>query len=461
MSASNLSQTFHRIRWATFGKYFLLERMARADGRGLPRGGGGPGELPENLGIKRSPHLSQDASFVQMFIDEARSAPPAHPNWCRSSSSARARGVLHRDGYVHGGPAATQKKRVKVGLTVPVAAVTEIGRQLWRGARIRALTALVRWQAAGDVHRDITPSNLMLSFHGAVKSLDFWGSPASPTSCDTATRKSEPSQGKLSTCRRADPGASRRPAVRIFSLGVVLHDCSRPPPVKGDSDLNVSRMIVDLPIRKPSLNNAAVPPGLDEVVMRALDRDVNARYATAGQMASDLDLGHAGRQDVPREHVKLLHDLFPGEVSAVTETGFVSLQRLTLPSLPGPRDPAREREHEQLSGAVLDRNSRPGSAQPTSGVLTSNLSGLSRLGRAAYRKRMARGARGPALATVVFVVRHATTPRRPGRSHGVAATPTAVARASEDADTVRCSLDSTPRTPPSFAKIREAARRTP
>jgi len=161
-----------------FGKYYLLDRI----------GAGGMAEVflavaigPEGfqriLVIKRMlPHLSQDRAFVRMFVDEAKLCGLlSHPNLVQifefgSIADSFFIAMEHVQGETL---SAVRAKLLEAGRTAPVAATLEIVRQVCLGLHYAHSLHSATGQPLGIIHRDVSPSNLMLSFHGGVKILDF------------------------------------------------------------------------------------------------------------------------------------------------------------------------------------------------------------------------------------------------------------------------------------------------
>ncbi len=78
--------------------------------------------------------------------------------------------------------------------------------------------------------------------------------------------------------------------VDLFSLGVVLHELLTLAPLfAADSDLGILHKVLEMPIAAPSRARPDVPRALDAIVMKALERDPARRYASAAEMARDLD----------------------------------------------------------------------------------------------------------------------------------------------------------------------------
>ncbi len=141
---------------------------------------------------------------------------------------------------------------------------------------------------AGLVHRDIKPGNILLAADGTVKVTDFgiaraWDDSAELTRTGavmgTATYFSpEQAQGQPAD-ERSD----------VYSLGVVIYEMlTGQPPFKGESPVAVAYQHVSSEVAAPSVLNSDVPPGLDAIVLRSLDKDPAERYQTAEDLRKDL-----------------------------------------------------------------------------------------------------------------------------------------------------------------------------
>jgi serine/threonine-protein kinase len=144
------------------------------------------------------------------------------------------------------------------------------------------------------VHRDVSPENLMMTFEGRIKVLDFGialmrGRQAPVTEYGTVKGKPpylSPEQIKNQPLdRRSD----------VFSAAVVLHELLTGETVfTGDSVYAVARAVEHAEVLPPSASVGALPEGLDEVVMHGLARDLDERWQTALAMAEALDRVAAG-----------------------------------------------------------------------------------------------------------------------------------------------------------------------
>ena len=303
-----------------FGKYYLLERM----------GLGGMAEVflavatgaegfQRRLVIKRMlSHLSKDPAFVRMFIDEAKLCGMlAHPNLVQIFEFGEIDDSFFiAMEHVHGETLyAVKSKLAELDRRAPVAASLDIARQVCLGLHYAHSLQSQTGQPLGIVHRDISPSNLMLSFHGGVKILDFGIARLTEELRETKTQAGT-MKGKLSYMSpeqvRMENTIDNRSD--IFAVGIVLHELLTGRRLfKSTSNLSGAKMVLEAPIALPSSVNPEVPADVDSIVMRALERNVEARYQTAGEMADDLEKAGLDMRAAPDASRKLLSSLFtPG-----------------------------------------------------------------------------------------------------------------------------------------------------
>jgi serine/threonine protein kinase len=95
-------------------------------------------------------------------------------------------------------------------------------------------------------------------------------------------------------------------------VGVVLHEMLTLSPLfGGDHDLAILHKVLEMPIVRPSDTRPDVPPALDAIVMKALERDPALRYASAAEMARDLDEFVVGAQFHVDDVVRFLRSVEP------------------------------------------------------------------------------------------------------------------------------------------------------
>jgi len=170
----------------------------------------------------------------------------------------------------------------------------------WRDALHVAATiarALDHAHGKGVVHRDVKPSNIMILADGQAKILDF-GVARLPASQLTGAGELVGTPAYMSPERVREEDADGR--TDVFSLGAVLYEMvTGRRPFQGRTIPEVLRAVEAFDPPPPSRAVPDVPAGLDGVVARALQKSVDRRYATAGELAESLDAVIRGRAPAP------------------------------------------------------------------------------------------------------------------------------------------------------------------
>ena len=429
-----------------FGKYILLQRIGAGGMAEVFQAiVGGPEGFQRSLVIKRMlPQLSQDEAFVRMFIDEAKlSGLLSHPNLVQIIEFGKVEDsfFIAMD-YVHGRTLAAIKSKLHATERLaPIAASVEIARQLCVGLDYAHAMQSPDGKPLGIVHRDISPPNIMLDFHGVVKILDFGIARVAEGLRDSRTQVGmmkgkiaymSPEQLQLGDIdRRSD----------VFAVGIILHEMLTGRRLfRSNTDYASSRMVLEMEIAEPSALNAAVPAELDRIVMRALQRDREARYATAGAMAADLERVMSEMRYSPREHLTLLRELFPdaeANEKGLTVTGNFSVadQQAMMEDKPT----------SYASHVDLPRSSVTTAPSLSGRTASHRLSGADGApGGGARRKRLLAAAAGLAIALVALpLALHFRGGGRPAAETAPGTASSAPAMPAPPA-MVRLSLDSTP-----------------
>jgi len=301
-------ETPHRL-----GRFELIERIGQGGMAEVFRAAvTGPEGFRRELVVKRVlPQLSGRARFTQMFVNEAKiSALLAHPNIVQIFEFGEAggsyfiamesvRGVTLRDVLI---------RLREQGRTMPVVAAAEITRE--------TLVALDYAHSLRDgegrpleiIHRDVSPSNIMLAETGVVKVLDFGIARAADMIADD---DGEVVKGKIAylapeqiACRAIDRRAD------LFAAGCVLHEMLTGR-VMFRAQNNLQRKLELLAEKSlpPSAWNPDVPPAVDEIVRRATERDAELRYASAADMILDLENYLASFRSSNRAVLRLIRSL--------------------------------------------------------------------------------------------------------------------------------------------------------
>lgn len=239
--------------------------------------------------------LARDAVFQTRFRREAQAAASLnHPNIVAvyDTGEEPARGP---DGktimvpyivmeYVEGH---TVKELLSDGTPVPIPEAVEITEGV--------LSALEYAHGAGLVHRDIKPGNIMLTNTGKVKVMDFGIARALTDSQATMTS----ANAVVGTALYLSPEQARGERIDersdVYSAGCVLFELlTGRAPFAGDSAVSLAYQHVSELPPVPSSIATDVPASLDRVVMKAMAKDPEQRYASAADMATDLSRAAEG-----------------------------------------------------------------------------------------------------------------------------------------------------------------------
>ncbi len=252
------------------------------------------GELPgfRTLTVLKRilPHLASNGQFIRMFLDEARLAALLdHPNIVRIVE-------VGHDGeeyflameLVQGKPlsgmlrkAAREKRPPSPALSAFILAQAASGL-----AYAHALTD-GEGRALGVVHRDVSPQNILLSFEGAVKMIDFGVARAYGRVAHTSPGGLKGKIDYMSPEQASAEDVDHR--ADVFALGVVLWEALTGRRLfRRDTELATMRAIVDDPIPHPS-DLGPVPAELDAIAMRALRKRRDGRFQSAQEMAMALE----------------------------------------------------------------------------------------------------------------------------------------------------------------------------
>jgi serine/threonine protein kinase len=295
----------------TISHYTVLEKL----------GGGGMGivyraqdtRLGRDVALKFLPEdISQDPQAIDRFRREARTASALnHPNICTIYDIEEFQGRPFIAMELLEGQ--TLKRRISKK-SIEISELLEIGIQLTDG--------LEAAHAKGVVHRDIKPANIFLVDLGPAKILDFGlakfaayrqpsAGPAGESSMPTHRHVlddalvTSPGQS-VGTVAYMSPEQARGheldPRTDLFSLGVVLYEMATGVTPFGGSAIGlIYDSILNSSVVPARKLNPSLPVGLENILAKALEKDLTLRYQTAAELRADLkrlkrdlDLGHSG-----------------------------------------------------------------------------------------------------------------------------------------------------------------------
>jgi serine/threonine protein kinase len=278
----------------------------------------GPAGFERVFVVKRIlPHLSEEPTFIRMFVEEAKlSARLNHPNIVQIFELGSVEGEYFISmEYIRGHDLADTMRAIWKTMGPPrPELVAYVGREACRALSYAHGLTDDNGNPLGMIHRDVSPSNIMLSYEGGVKLLDFGIAKALGEAPETT--KSGTMKGKYAyMAPEQTEGDDVDSRIDIFSCGIVLHEVLTGRRLfKGANDIQTIERVRRCEVPPPSFQNPMCPPELDNVVLKALARNRDERFSTANEMADALDdVVHASRFQ-PGHLAQLLHDLFPLEM---------------------------------------------------------------------------------------------------------------------------------------------------
>ncbi|MCW5804068.1 MAG: protein kinase [Deltaproteobacteria bacterium] len=274
------------------GKYEIVRHLAKGGMANvfLARVSG-EGGFERHVVLKMIGDEQEDTTLVPMFLDEARIIATLH-----HQHIAQVYEVGHTDGsyylameYVHGETVRTVlESTVKLGQRLPL----DFGLTVACAAASGLHHAHERRDASGAslgiVHRDVTPSNVLVSYDGSIKVIDFGIAKAARRKTRTATGFIKGKAGYMAPEQVKGYAVDRRSDV--FALGVLAYELTtQKRAFHAETQFEQLEQIAKGRIAPPSALVPRYPVELEYVVMRALELDPDDRYPDAAAFRTDLE----------------------------------------------------------------------------------------------------------------------------------------------------------------------------
>jgi serine/threonine-protein kinase len=290
---------------STVGRYALFEQFA-AGGMATVHFGrlDGAGGFSRVVAIKRLlPHLVENHEFTEMLLKEARlAARVRHPNVAATLDVVATKGdVLLVLDYVHGEALSTlcrtqaKVKKEQVPLPIAISIILDM---------LQGLSAIhdatdEKGRSPSLVHRDISPPNVLVGADGAARVLDFGIATALEHIEETAPERRKGKRGYMSPEQLRGERLTQRSDV--FSAGVVMWELlalRRLFPADQEKEPGEAVQRGNYP--RVSQYRADLPPALDAIVMRALELEPAARFATMRELADAVEAAAPARANARR-----------------------------------------------------------------------------------------------------------------------------------------------------------------
>jgi serine/threonine-protein kinase len=279
-----------------FGRYRLKYQIASGGMASVfLAGAAGAAGFEKPVAIKRMhPHLARRKAYVDMFLDEAKiTSRINHPNVCQVFDFGETDGAYYMAlEYLLGAPLSGILAQVKrrgaersTGWHAIAASIcASVSEGLHAAHELRDETG----QSLEVVHRDVSPSNVIVTFDGGVKVVDFGVAKARGRIHQTTTGTLKGKFSYMAPEQVSGQSIDRR--ADVWSVGVCLWEMLTVKRLfRRDSEMETLMAVGQGPIASPAEENDTVPEALGRIALRALERDPNTRYQTSREMSRELE----------------------------------------------------------------------------------------------------------------------------------------------------------------------------
>ncbi|HEY0994241.1 MAG TPA: serine/threonine-protein kinase, partial [Kofleriaceae bacterium] len=258
----------------------------------------GPSGFEKLVVLKKIlPKYAGKRRFVQLFLEEAKLAASLdHPNIAQVYDIGMVDGnYFFTMEYLHGQDLRSILHRAwRTAERLPIENAVQIARNVASALHFAHEKRGSDGALLGIVHRDVSPSNIIVTYDGATKLLDFG---VAKTTASTVKTRTGALKGKVSYMSPEQArGAQLDRRSDIFSLGVVLWEMVTVQRLfRGENDLATLQLIINQPPPRPTAVRPDCPHELERIVLRALAQDPADRFPTAEHLVTELD-------ELAREH---------------------------------------------------------------------------------------------------------------------------------------------------------------
>lgn len=288
-------------------------------------------------------HLAKEKKYVEMFLDEAKIASRiTHPNVCSVFDFGQSDGEYYiAMEYLMGEPLSRLCGRVAKDKGQRRHSLLPLRMAGIIADACEGLHAAHELKDAnGDlmhvIHRDVSPRNLFVTYDGSVQVVDFGIASARQRMHHTATGQVKGTFAYMAPEQLTSKEIDRR--ADIWSLGVTLWEMTALRRLfRRDTTANTVHAVIYEEILPPSAHRSQVPAELDEIVMKALQRDPADRWQSAREMGRALRQFLGTRRDVvgPAELSEWMGEVFPqGEARKSQLMEVARMAKEPVPAIP-------------------------------------------------------------------------------------------------------------------------------
>ncbi|MGE3674888.1 MAG: serine/threonine protein kinase [Polyangiaceae bacterium] len=347
-----------RFAGSRLGKYHVGARLAAGGAASVYLARlTGPHNYERLLALKIiHEHLAEEQEFVDMFLDEANLASRlAHPNVVHVFELAREEDVLFMAmEYLHGQPLSQVYRRfTEQAEPIPLDLVAWIGARAADGLHHAHELCDETGRRLGLVHRDVSPQNVIVTYDGQVKVVDFGIARADGRLAQTALGQIK---GKFSYM--APEQALGKPYDHrsdLFALGATLYELAMGRRLfRGEDEMETLRKVISAEVPSPRSIDPTFPLAFETILLRVLSLDPERRHASAYELARDLDAFAAAGG--AKKHAERLGELVTGafhDERAKQEAALARLREATVVESVG-QHPTLPSDSTQLNSG-LDR----------------------------------------------------------------------------------------------------------
>jgi serine/threonine protein kinase len=276
-----------------FGPYEVHERLGMGGMASVHRANKlGPAGFERTVALKRMlSHLTEDRGFVESFVREAKVASLlAHPNIAQTYDFGRINGVFYIAMELVSGHDVRKLLRHahRNNEPIPLPVVISILAELCEALDYAHSFVDENGQPMHIVHRDISPSNMIVSHTGHLKVIDFGIAKANSRQLHTETGTVKGKLGYMAP--ETALGMAVGPGSDLFSMGVVAWELITAMPLfSARTDFETMRKLREEMVPPPSRYNPTCPPMLDHLILGALQREPEQRVQSARAFRATLD----------------------------------------------------------------------------------------------------------------------------------------------------------------------------